>query len=235
MGCVDIIRIYGSGLLSLLYPRLCVVCGCKLVEGERHLCLECRANLPRTGFHRDPFNPIHQRLAPEPVERGAAMFYYHRQDQYGRIVRRAKYNDHPELARDFGQWYATELMAEGFFEGIDKLLAVPMHPFKQWRRGYNQAHEIAVGVSRATGLPIADNLTAAPHESQTRRDHYLRYLNVRTIYGVERPGELAGCHVLLIDDVVTSGATLLSCIRALRQAVGAIRVSVLTLGSTHLN
>lgn len=203
------------------------------------MCLPCLARLPRTGFHRLPDNRLHERLASPGVDvaRAAAWFTYMKKNEFAAMIHDAKYHGQWALARDCGRLYGAELMADGFFNGIDLLLPVPMHGSKLRRRGYNQAVEVARGISEATGIPVGNNLVARRgHDSQTRRNAWQRWLNARDIYAVERPAELAGKHVAVVDDVVTTGATLLACLTALHSAgVPHLTTSVTVLAATSTN
>ncbi|HBI59482.1 MAG TPA: amidophosphoribosyltransferase [Porphyromonadaceae bacterium] len=223
-------------LIGMVFPRVCEVCGQSLVHGEEYLCLGCFVGMPRTGIHCDAFNAVHQRLAGKtPVDRAASMYWYYRQSDYARLIHEAKYRGRPALARWLGQRYAAEIKPDRFFDGIDLLLPVPMHFLKRMFRGYNQAEAIARGVSVETGIPVGHNLVARRgHATQTRKDSYGRYLNSRGIYGVRRSEELSGRHLLVIDDVVTTGATLLACLDELHAAAPTATLSVLTLAATHL-
>lgn len=219
--------------MSMIYPSVCEVCGRQLVDSENTMCGYCFIGIPRTNNHKTEFNNIEQRLAGGvPVERAASWFEYRRHSPYAEIIHKAKYHNRPDLARNLGIMYAEELLPDGFFDGIDILLPVPMHWRKKIMRGYNQAEEIAKGISHITGIPISDNLHASHgHKTQTRRSAYDRYLNVSSIFSVTDPEELQGRHVLLIDDVLTTGSTILSCCGTLASGVHGIRISVLTIAS----
>lgn len=214
-----ILRFFDS-VAAFAVPRTCPVCGRSLNNGEGPMCLHCLMGLPRTDFHLSP-NPdmILDRLPGMPVPKHvASWFYYNRFSAYAELVRHAKYHDCPGLAREAGKAFATETAAEGAFEDVDVLLPVPMHWFKQLRRGYNQSVEIAAGISDATGTPIGDNLRAArSHKTQTRRSFEMRRRNVAGTFVVENPEEIAGLNVGIVDDVITSGATMCEAMRALLQ------------------
>lgn len=220
----------------LVMPPVCVVCHGALSRGEDFICLDCLANLPRTGIHGDGFNALHQRLAGRtPIQRTAAMFYYYTQSLYADLIHEAKYNERPSIARKLARLYATELLKDNFFNDIDLLLPVPIHPWKKIVRGYNQTEHIAMGIHDATGIKIGDNLIVKRgHTSQTRKSAYDRWLNSRGIYMTKSPASLAGLHVLIIDDVITTGATLLACADAIHDTEPSALISVLTLGATHL-
>lgn len=220
--------------LSVIFPRVCEVCGRQLVDGEELICTHCNMSMPRTRWHVSDFNPVHQRLAASAcVDRAASWFEYRRTSPYAGLILKAKYHDRPEIARTLGRLYACEIKDSGFFDGIDAVLPVPMYRGKQLKRGYNQAEEIALGINAATGIPVGDNLRALHgHSTQTRRGAYDRYLNVAGLFGVDNAAELAGRHILLVDDVLTTGSTLSACCEALRRAVPTVRVSVLTIAAT---
>ena len=237
MNVVSLLREGMQALMSVLFPEKCVVCGRTLVSGEHLICLHCNVAMPRTRYHLSRFNHMHERLMGEArVERAAAWFHYKRKSPYTNIILQAKYFDRPEVAADAAAMFAAEIIPDGFFDGIDVILPVPMHPFKELRRGYNQAEIIARGLSRVTGLPIGDNLKARhEHKTQTRRGAYDRYVNVAHLFEVVHTDELAGLHVLVVDDVMTTGSTVLSCCEALRRSVPDATISVLTLASATLD
>ncbi|MCM1450267.1 MAG: hypothetical protein NC082_07980 [Clostridiales bacterium] len=231
---MKVISTWWHDLLSIIFPNVCEICGRQLIDGETLLCTHCDVNMPRTSFHRDSFNTMHQRLVGTiKVERAAAWFEYRRGSQYSQLILNAKYHDRPEIAQAIGHRYASEIISSGFFNDIDIILPVPMHWRKRLKRGYNQSMELAKGVSEVTNIPIGDNLKMLySHATQTRRSAYERYRNVEGLFDVERPTELKGKHLLLVDDVLTTGSTMLSCIMSLAAAVPQIRVSVLTAAST---
>lgn len=230
-------KIFNS-LLNLIYPNVCEVCGRSLVGNEQVMCLHCMADMPLTNAHRDDFSIIHKRLASTmAVERTAGYFYYFKNDDYTRLIHRAKYSGRPKLARQLALRFAHGLAEEGFFEGVDFAVPVPMHWMKLIRRGYNQSEEICHGVSAATGLPTERLLVATRgHRSQTALGGLGRWLNLQDVYRV-RDGavDFGGKHLLLVDDVLTTGATLLSCRKAIYEAFPNAKVSVLVLGVTRLS
>lgn len=226
-----------GALKSLIFPHVCTVCHQSLVDGEEFLCLHCLTDLPRTGFHLQKFSPLHQRLASNhlPIEKTAAWFHYIRQSDYRSIVIDAKYHGMPSIAEQAGEIFANEIAGSGFFDDIDIMLPVPLHPLKKMRRGYNQSEHICRGVRKVTGIAIGGNLIAShEHGSQTRRNAWERLINSRNIFDLEHPDDIDGKHVLVVDDVITTGATMIACLEAIRNAAPQTRMSVLSLGATKI-
>ena len=225
-----------SDLLRIVFPDVCEVCGSSLVRGEEVICLKCDMNMPRTRVHNDSFNIIHERLAGKtPIERASGYFYYYRESDYAAIIHNAKYNGRPIIARKLAMRFARELMADNFFDGIDVVLYVPMFFLKKIKRGYNQSEYIAQGISQATNIPIGHNLISKrSHSSQTKKNSYSRWLNAQGVYDVINSEELENKHVLIVDDVITTGATLLACCDVVHNAVPSATISVLSLAVTRL-
>lgn len=217
-----------------VFPAVCECCGASLVNGETMLCIDCLYGMPRTNYHRDSFSELHKRLAAPglPIERAAAMMHYIKESPYTKLIQRAKYNDRPSIAAWLAEMFARELSAEHFFDGIDLLLPIPLHWRKQMRRGFNQSEVIALNISKVTSIKTGDNLKALPHSTQTRKNAVERAANVAGTIQTVHPEELAGLHVLLIDDVITTGATLLAAAKAIHASSPTTRISVLTLAAT---
>lgn len=223
-----------TDLLSVLYPTVCEVCGNALVDGEQIVCIECMARLPRLYFHRQPDHPFVRRMAAAKVYRVASMFAYVKHDAYTGLILKAKYQNRPDIVSYLSREFATELSREGFFNGIDLILPVPMHAWKLVKRGFNQANVIAQAISEVSGIPVGNHLVALKaHATQTRRNATERMANAKGIYGVIDAETLAGRHVLIVDDVITTGSTILSCCEAV-QTVSSVTVSVLSLAATRL-
>lgn len=222
-------------ILDFISPRLCVVCGQRLAPTERSLCSVCLFHLPRTDFHQKPLdNPMAQLFwGLAPIEKAAALFYYHPHSETAQLVYRLKYNNRPDIAEDMGRVMANELQATDFFSDIDVLLPVPLASKRLRQRGYNQSEQLAKGISDITHLPIVTKALRRKHfqQSQTTLNRWQRQENVEDTFWLKDGSQLLDKHVLLIDDICTTGATLISCANTLKDIKG-IRISVLTLGFT---
>lgn len=222
-------------ILDFISPRLCVVCGQRLAPTERSLCSVCLFHLPRTDFHQKPLdNPMAQLFwGLAPIEKAAALFYYHPHSETAQLVYRLKYNNRPDIGEDMGRVMANELQTADFFSDIDVLLPVPLASKRLRQRGYNQSEQLAKGISDITHLPIVTKALRRKHfqQSQTTLNRWQRQENVEDTFWLKDGSQLQDKHVLLIDDICTTGATLISCANTLKDIEG-IRISVLTLGFT---
>lgn len=220
-------------LLDLISPRLCVVCGQRLTVSEETLCTRCNLHLPRTDFHLDPYENEMAKLFWHqiPIERATALFYYEAHAETANILYELKYKDHPEIGEVMGRLMAKELKPSGFFDGIDGIVPIPLAKKRQRQRGYNQSLEIARGVSEITSLPIYNKVVRriAFEGSQTNKDRWERNENVENVFELTDETAINGKHLLIVDDVVTTGATVLACAKELCKAPN-VKFSVLALG-----
>lgn len=202
---------------------------------ERSLCSVCQLHLPRTTYQFTPDdNPMAQLFWHlTPVERAAAFIYFQPRSEMARMVYQMKYGNSPDVGEDLGRLMASDMQMAHYFDDIDLLLPVPLTPKRQRQRGYNQSEMLALGISSITHLPVAAQALKRTvfRESQTHLTRHERQENVDGMFVVNDADQLKGRHVLLIDDVCTTGATLIACSQALASVEG-IRISVLTLGFT---
>lgn len=222
-------------LFNLISPKQCVMCGCRLAASEDVICTSCNIDLPRTGFSARPYDNDMAKLfwGRIPVERAAALFYYRAHSDASRIVYSMKYFDHPEVGELMGRMAAEEFAANGFFDGIDVVVPVPLARKRLRERGYNQSFEIARGVGEVTSLPVDRKAVKRKSfkGSQTRMNRWQRNDNVKDVFMLKRADGLAGKHILIVDDVVTTGATVISCAEELMKC-GDVKFSVMSLGFT---
>lgn len=226
-----------DGVLRMIYPQVCEVCGRSLCRGEDVMCLHCLRQLPRVSSNGDDFNLLHERLASTvAIERAAGYFHYYKESPYVKLIHQAKYSSRPVVARKIARRFARELSRDGFFDGIDMIVPVPLHRWKLMRRGYNQSDYIARGIADVTGLEVLHSLVASRgHATQTARNSYQRWVNAGSVYELRDGASVAGRHVLVVDDVITTGATLLACCEAIHRVEPSARLSVLALGVAHMS
>lgn len=217
--------------ISLLFPRCCVVCGRSLAKGEECICAMCNINLPRTNYHLQKDNQVEQLFWGKiPLERATSFFFYRKGSDFRQILHQLKYGGQKEIGAIMGRYMASELSASGFFQGIDVIIPVPLHKRKQRIRGYNQSEWIARGISTVTGIRIdTEVIVRRKHtDTQTRKSTFERWENVDGIFELHHAESLKGKHLLVVDDVLTTGATTVACASRLVEIEG-VRISVLTL------
>ena len=218
-------------LISLLFPRYCKVCGRRLTHSENHLCISCLLELPRTHYEQIPENLLMQHFIEWPeVVSATAYLYYYKEGKYSSLIHHLKYHDHPEVGTYLGRLAATELRESGFFDGIDLIIPVPLSRKRYRQRGYNQSDYIAQDISEVTHIALRTDclVRTVDTDTQTHKSKEERWKNTKDIFQVVNPETLKGKHLLLIDDVATTGATLHACASTLLTLPG-VRISIFAL------
>lgn len=170
--------------------------------------------MPRTNYHKVKDNLVERIFWGKiPLERATSYFFYRKGSDFRKILHQFKYGGRKELGAIMGRFMAAELATTDFFEGIDVIIPVPLHPRKRKARGYNQSEWIARGVSQVVGLPVdVSSVIREKHtDTQTRKSTYERWENVDGIFRLRHPENFVGKHVLIIDDVLTTGSTTTAC------------------------
>jgi len=217
--------------LSLLFPRLCYACGNHLLRNEKLICTECFVMMPRTNYHLDEDNPVARLFWGRcRIEKAAAFSFYNRGSRIRNLIHNLKYKGIKEIGYELGRIYGTTLLSSGFTDGIDLIIPVPLHPSKKRQRGFNQSEIISSGLSESTGLVMDTKILERKviTATQTRRSRYERWVNVEGIFSVADSCRIEGKHVLLVDDVITTGSTLESCVNELLKTDG-VKVSIAAL------
>ena len=219
-----------NNLLNLFFPNLCKICKRPLVEGEEQICLKCLCDLPHTGYHRQANNPVEQLfIGKDRIEYATAYLRYEKGGKVQSLIHSLKYHDNKELGYLLGRQIARELQADHSpICTVDLLIPVPLHPRKKRQRGYNQSEWIARGIQSVTGIAIdTSSLSRIKRtESQTRKQRSERHKNVEGIFHPSNADALKNKHVLLLDDVITTGSTIGACAEAIKDIPG-IRISIL--------
>ena len=239
-----------TALLSLFYPRTCPMCG--IYTGERQkaeednpngrLCPQCLAKLPRTEQAEKRENLTEMALTGTDsmwvrdtgqfmvrtkkvmhLERAAAFLFFDKEDPIRDLVHRMKYADRPEIGYQLGRQAAMEFQYADFFDGIDVIVPLPLHPKRLRERGYNQSEYIARGISDVTGLPVDTTHVTRVRNTpkQALKKGAERRANVQDAFDVNHPEQLYRTHILVVDDLITTGETMRSCLKAMKRFRGA--------------
>lgn len=218
-------------LLELLYPPLCITCGERLISQEKYLCMKCWFDLPVSRFEKESENKVAQLFwGRVQIEHATSYFHYRKGSRYQKLIHSIKYKGLKEFGLETGRRFGDVLAAAEPFRSIDLVIPVPLHPKKQKKRGFNQSEWIARGITEVVEKPLnLNNLYRKVFTAtQTRKNRFERWQNVEGIFGVKNPAEFENRHILLIDDVVTTGSTLEACAYELLKIPGT-KVSVATL------
>lgn len=222
-----------NDFVALFYPEWCAACHLPLVKGESLLCTGCKMTLPETKFHLDPDNHVARHFYGRVQLQGAtALYFFRKGSRVQTMIHHLKYHDRPEIGVAIGQYYGYQLMKASPFDTVDCIIPVPLHPKKEHKRGYNQAAQFARGLSLAMEVPYYKKylIRRSFTSTQTRKSRIERWQNVGEVFSLHQPRLLEGKHILLVDDVVTTGATLEACALKLLQIPG-VEVSVATIAT----
>jgi ComF family protein len=223
-----------ENLFTFFYPRLCVSCNNALREKEQFFCLHCHYSLPETKYHLLDHNPlIFTFMGRVDVDYTASYLFYRKGNHVQHILQEIKYKGNKELGEFLGYNYAIELKQDKIFEQIDLILPIPLHKKKEKRRGYNQSEWIAKGLSKGLERPyLSDVLVRVDFtETQTKKSRFNRWENVKNVFQVQQEELIKNKHVLVCDDVLTTGATMEAALKELIKVEG-VKVSVVTLAVT---
>lgn len=203
-----------ESLLHFLFPHVCETCGTDVLEPDHHLCLRCLASLPKTEFHFYPNNPVEKifwgRL---PVASATAQYYFSKGSMMQHLMHQLKYRGNKELGIYLGRLMGYALASANRFRYVDALVPLPLFPAKERVRGYNQAAVLCEGIASVLQKPVLTNavIRTTPTESQTKKNRVDRWQNMEGRFELQNPAAVEHKHVLLVDDVVTTGATLEAC------------------------
>ena len=219
-----------SSIIDFFYPRICPGCKKSLVKGEGCICSNCLYGLPRTHFWHNSENVVAQIFWGRVyIENAASFLFFQKGGRLQEIIHSLKYNKQEQIGIELGKLFGKELLQTAFAE-THVIIPVPLHISRQRKRGYNQSEKIGLGISEVTGIPMeADAMVRLySNESQTHKSRFNRWENVQYLFKVANPSKLIGKHVLLVDDVLTTGATIEACASELLK-IQDTRVSVVAL------
>lgn len=204
--------------ISLFFPQLCFACGNSLFKNEEVVCTKCLMHLPETNFHKEKNNPVSQVFWGRiPLESATALFYYRKGGSVQALIHQLKYHGHKEIGEYFGKMLGSRLIEAEAYKSIDQIIPIPLHRKKLKKRGFNQAEVFAHGLGKTMNIEVnTKNVYRVIETStQTKKSRYKRWENVSEIFQVNHPENLANKHILLVDDVITTGATMEACLQVL--------------------
>lgn len=225
-----------QGMQYLFFPRICCTCAEPLSKNETHFCLNCLIDLPYTHFEKQENNPAIQRMWGRfPFQYGTSVFHFSKQSIIQNLLHQIKYGGDPELVEFMGEKMGLRLENTPFTTFPDLIVPVPIHPLKEQKRGYNQSDLLCKGISKVSHIEYRTDLLVRKSlsESQTKKNRSDRWENVATEFELNKKIKISNKHILLVDDVMTTGATIEACAIALQQIPG-ITISFATLAIAEI-
>jgi len=220
-----------SDFLSLIFPNICQSCEGDMVKNERVICSHCKVHLPRTNFHYYYDNPVNKLFwGKSNITSASAFYHFNKGSKVQHLIHNLKYKGQKEVGVIAGRLFAQDLQKSELFNTVSLIVPVPLHPKKLKKRGFNQSEYIAIGLSEGLKAPISiDNLVRnSSSETQTKRKRFERWQNVESAFHLLNAEKVRNEHILLVDDVITTGSTIEACASRLLEVEG-VKVSVATL------
>lgn len=225
------LHLIANSFLEIIYPNVCICCGESLVNGEEEICLKCLYTIPKTNYHLQADNPIEKRFwGKVNIENATAFFHFQKGSSFQHLLHELKYKGNKEIGTVLGKYLGSDLKNSDRFLSIDIIAPVPLHPNRQQKRGYNQSEMIAKGLSAVMQKPLDTiHLTRKiENPTQTKKSVFERWENTNGIFEISDQNIFQNKHVLLVDDVLTTGSTLLACATELLKSDNT-KVSIATL------
>ena len=217
-----------NDFFALFFPNFCLGCHDGLMKGEEMICTNCLAELPLLDYYNTVDNPIVNRFVGRiPIKHGWALLKFQKTGIVQNLIHQLKYNGRPEVGIRLGKLFSMHLIQNGYEKEFDFLIPVPLHKSKKRRRGYNQSEMIAKGIGEVLHIPYSDSIVmrVTATNTQTKKSKIERWENVSLAFRVVDGQSVLGKRILVIDDVITTGATIEACAKSLLEA-GAAEVSI---------
>lgn len=221
--------------LSLIYPKVCQACGNSLFKNEEVICTYCMYHLPKTNYHEEEDNPVIRHFwGKVNIVSASSYYFFDKGQKVQKLIHHLKYKGQKEVGVRIGELYGYELAKSNLFNSADIILPVPLHKSRLRSRGYNQSEYFAKGLSSAMNIPVADNFVVRNKktETQTRKNRFSRWENVSEVFSLTSKANIEGKHILLADDVITTGSTLAACAEVLLKDKST-KVSVASIAYAH--
>jgi ComF family protein len=203
-----------SPLVHFFYPHICPGCGSDVIGNKHFLCLECINDLPHTGFALHANNPLEKKFRGRiPITAGMSEFYFSKSSIVQNLIHEFKYKGNVKVGFHLGKMMGKSIANSHRFSNIDLLIPLPLFTKKEFKRGFNQSEVLCKGIRDITGIPIASKnvIRTMPTETQTKKGRIERWENVEKSFSILNSSNLNGKNILLVDDVITTGATIEAC------------------------
>ena len=223
-----------NDFLSLIFPKVCYACGKSLFKTEDCICTSCLFHLPKTNYHLFSDNPVVKLFwGRTNIYSASSLYSFSKGSKVQHLIHQLKYRGKKEIGTSLGKYYGKELKTAPMFSSANIVLPVPLHPKKLKKRGYNQSETFAQGIAESMDAESPNGILIRTYasETQTKKSRFERWKNVEEIFKITSPEKIEGKHILLVDDVVTTGATLEACANKLLE-VPNTKVSIATIATT---
>ena len=220
-----------NNVLDLFFPKVCYTCYDQLLDFEQYVCTRCRHQLPVTNFHFTQSDAIQKVLyGRAQLEQATALLHFEKKGLVQQLIHNLKYRGYEDIGMFLGQWLGNELKTCNAFRTIDLVIPVPLHKRKLKQRGYNQVAKFAMEIAKALQAEYLDHclVKTSNTQSQVHKKRLARWQINNEQFSIDNPELIAGKHILLVDDIITTGATLESCITELRTAKN-VKISIATM------
>jgi ComF family protein len=218
-------------LVNLFFPKVCYACHNLLDDNEDTICMDCRHYLPVTDFHYDNNDSVAKALyGRAKIENGTALFRFEQKSIVQQLVHNLKYRNHEKIGFVLGNWLGNELKTIEAYQNIDVVIPVPLHKNKLKKRGFNQVAKFGQQIAEALKADYIDDVLVkiTNTKSQTNKNRFSRWMNTDELFALKNMETIDNKHILLVDDLITTGATLEACISVLNQAKN-IKISIATM------
>ncbi|ULC60039.1 ComF family protein [Flaviramulus sp. BrNp1-15] len=218
-------------LVNLFFPKVCYACYNLLNDNEDTICLDCRHDLPVTNFHFDNNDAVKKVLyGRAKIENGTALFRFEKKGIVQQLIHNLKYKNHEKIGFILGNWLGNELKTLEAYQSIDIVIPVPLHKNKLKKRGFNQVAKFGQQIAEALNTGYKDDVLVkiTNTKSQTNKGRFARWTNTDELFALKNIESIDNKHILLVDDIITTGATLEACISVLNQAKN-VKISIATM------
>jgi ComF family protein len=228
---VNLRNTYLANFINLLFPRLCQACKATLLGTEHLICTDCLYHLPYTNFHNQPDNIVAKQFwGKVNLQAASALLYFEKGGKVQQLMHQFKYNNSPQIGVKLGQMAGAQFLQSPPYNTVDIIIPVPLHKKRLRKRGYNQSTCFAEGLAEKLQAQVSEHnlIRRVNTATQTHKSRFARFENMQEVFAINRPEDLAGKHILLVDDIVTTGSTLEACSQMLL-TVPNLKLSIATI------